>query len=253
MPSLVTALIVSLIIISMLDPSGRHGAYRAPVTGVLGTFLYGLGMVMLSLPSAIITCAFPSLSPPSWLIYHRPVRDVQRMKCSSLLTHVFEWHRAITTPYKLPYFKPIQSLRVLLTPTERRRPWILYLTPGLLLTQLLHVAYVVSALRDNKNIPIHVSLQTFILGPLHRFLVPMKSEFGIAHPDTTPLKLAIYFAVVVTSTIILTPLEVITTRLAIQRNHASSEYNSVSQEVEGEAEEVPEFVGVEDVIGYVET
>ncbi|KAJ7218011.1 hypothetical protein GGX14DRAFT_599126 [Mycena pura] len=194
MPSLVTALIVSLIIISMLDPSGRHGAYRAPVTGVLGTFLYGLGMVILSLPSAIIT--------------------------------------SITTPYKLPYLKPIQSLRVLLTPTERRRPWILYLTPGLLLTQFLHVAYV-----------------TLILGPLHRFLVPMKSEFGIAYPDTTPLKLAIYFAVVLTSTIVLTPLEVITTRLAIQRNHASSEYNSVSQEVEGEAEEVPEFVGVEDVIG----
>ena len=134
----------ALIIISMLDPSGRHGAYRAPVTGVLGTFLYGLGMVILSLPSAIITCAFPSLFPPSWLIYHRPVRDVQRMKCSSLLIHVFKWHRAITTPYKLPYLKPIQSLRVLLTPTERRRPWILYLTPGLLLTQFLHVAYVVS-------------------------------------------------------------------------------------------------------------
>lgn len=54
------------------------------------------------------------------------------------------------------------------------------------------------------------------------------------------------------ATVILAPLEVIATRLAIQRNHASSEYNSVSQETEGDGEENVEYSGaVEDVIGYV--
>ncbi|KAJ6625588.1 mitochondrial carrier domain-containing protein [Mycena sp. CBHHK59/15] len=195
MPTFFTTLTVSLVILIFLD-THRHGAYRAPAAGVLGTLFYSIGMMILSLPSAIIT------------------------------------YRSITTPLKLPYFKPIKSLRVLLTPTEMRRPWIIYFTPGLLLAESLHVAYV-----------------TLILGPLHRFLVPLNSGPGVSYPEISPVKLAIYFAVVLVSTAILTPLEVIATRLAIQRNHSSSEYNSVSQEVEGEAEEA-EFAGAEeDVIG----
>ncbi|KAL6302114.1 hypothetical protein BKA93DRAFT_818693 [Sparassis latifolia] len=58
-------------------------------------------------------------------------------------------YRSITTPHKLPYFRPVYSL--LLTPTERRKPWILYLTPGLLLSQILHVvctAFILRALRS---------------------------------------------------------------------------------------------------------
>ncbi|KAJ7770182.1 hypothetical protein DFH07DRAFT_735542 [Mycena maculata] len=198
-PTFLTALVVSLALLTFLDaPRHRHGAYRAPVAGVLGTLLYSVGMMVLSLPSAIITC------------------------------------KSITTPHKLPYLNPIKSLRVLLTPTEMRRPWILYLTPGLLFAECLHVAYI-----------------TLILGPLHRLLVPMTAgPGGLAYPEITPVKLGVYFAVVIVSTGVLTPLEVIATRLAIQRNHAAAEYNSVSQEVDGEAEEVPEFAGAEeDVIG----
>ncbi|KAJ6586982.1 hypothetical protein DFH09DRAFT_1142173 [Mycena vulgaris] len=197
MPTFLTTLTVSIAILTFLDTSHRHGAYRAPVAGVLGTLFYGIGMMILSLPSAIIT------------------------------------YRSITTPHKLPYFKPIKSLRVLLTPTEMRRPWILYLTPGLLLAECSHVAYV-----------------TLVLGPLHRLLVPMIEGPGILYPDISPVKLSFYFVVVLVSTGILTPLEVIATRLAIQRNHASAEYNSVTQEVDGETEEVAEFAGAEeDVIG----
>lgn len=122
----------------------------------------------------------------------------------------------------------------MLTPTERRRPWILYLTPGLLAAEVLHIGIVVLG-----------------LGPLHRILLPdLSSQSGIPYRDISPWRLSIYFAVVLITTGILTPLEVIATRLAIQRNHASSEYNSVSQEVEGDAEDVGEFAGAEeDVIG----
>ncbi|KAJ7680385.1 hypothetical protein DFH06DRAFT_1265406 [Mycena polygramma] len=197
MPTLLTATTVSLAILTFMDaPSARHGSYRAPAAGVLGTLLYSLLMMLLSLPSAIIT------------------------------------YRAITTPHKLPYLHPMKALRVLLTPTERRRPWIIYLTPGLLLAQCSHVAYV-----------------TLILAPLHRLLVPM-SEGPVPYPEISPIKLTVYFGVVLISTGILTPLEVISTRLAIQRNQGSAEYNSVSQEVEGDAEEVAEYAGAEeDVIG----
>lgn len=130
----------------------------------------------------------------------------------------------------------MQNLRILLTPTERRRPWILYLTPGLLAAEVLHIILVVLG-----------------LGPLRRLLVPAlsaKSDKTLA--DISIIKLSIYFVIVILSTAILTPLEVIATRLAIQRNHASSEYNSVTQEVDGDAEETAEFSGAEeDVIGLV--
>lgn len=63
------------------------------------------------------------------------------------------------------------------------------------------------------------------------------------------LNLIIYSGFIVLGALILTPLEVIATRLAIQRNHASAEYNSVSQEAGGEVENVPEYGGDEDVIG----
>ncbi|KAJ7188173.1 hypothetical protein C8R46DRAFT_1053911 [Mycena filopes] len=197
MPTFLAALAISLVILTFMDTSSpRHGQYRAPVAGILGTFFYSISMMIFSLPITIIT------------------------------------YRAITTPHKLPYFQPAKSLRVLLTPTERRRPWIIYTTPGLFLTQCLHVAYV-----------------TLCLSPLHRILVPMHEE-GVSYPQLSPVKLALYFVVVIFSAGILTPLEVMATRLAIQRNQASAEYNSVSQEVDGDAEDVPEFAGAEeDVIG----
>ncbi|KAJ6499244.1 hypothetical protein C8R45DRAFT_981678 [Mycena sanguinolenta] len=200
MPQLITALTVSLAILTFMDsPSHRHGSYRAPTAGILGTFLYSIMMMLISLPSAIIT------------------------------------YRAVTTPHKLPYFGLMKSLRVLLTPTERRKPWLIYFTPGLLASQSLHVAYV-----------------TLILAPLHRLLVPMAEvgAGGVVFPEISPVKLSIYFLVVIVSAAILTPLEVMSTRLAIQRNQASAEYNSVSQEVDGDAEEVAEYAGAEeDVIG----
>lgn len=125
---------------------------------------------------------------------------------------------------------------MLLTPTERRRPWILYLTPGLLTTQVCHIAYVVLALRSFRHL-----------------LLPRLSQPGVpSKKDFSTVSLSIYFIVVLFSTVVLTPLEVIATRLAIQRNHASPEYNSVVQEEEGDAEEHAEYSGAEeDVIGCV--
>lgn len=127
------------------------------------------------------------------------------------------------------------SLRILLTPTERRRPWILYLTPGLMAAELLHISLVVLG-----------------LGPLRRLMLPELSKPDLTWADLSLPKLVIYLVIVALSTAVLSPLEVIATRLAIQRNHASSEYNSVSQEVESDNDESAEFAGVdEDVIGSV--
>lgn len=154
--------------------------------------------------------------------------------------HSLMIHRSITTPYRLPWFNPVYSLRVLLTPTERRKPWIIYFTPGLFAAQFLHLAY-----------------KIIFIGSLRRLLLPSLpiGEDGRIG-DISFWKLGIMLAIGLVSTVILCPLEVIASKLAIQRNHAAPEYNSVAQEVEDDAlnnEEYAEYSGAEeDVIGSVE-
>lgn len=112
------------------------------------------------------------------------------------------------------------------------------MTPGLLAAEVLHITYVV------------IGLRTFRI-----LLLPALSDPETATPDQISIpKLVIYLSVVVLSTIVLCPLEVIATRLSVQRNHASAEYNSVAQEIDGDAEDVADYAGAEeDVIGYVRT
>jgi len=198
MPTAISTFFVSVVILLALDTDQpRHGKYRAPETGILGTLFYSLAMLIISLPTAILT------------------------------------YRSITTPHKLSYYNLRGALRTLLTPTECRRPWILYLTPGLMAAETIHICLVV-----------------LFLGPLRRLLLPGISDPALKPGDISLVRLVIYLVILCTSVLALTPLEVIATRLAIQRNHASAEYNSVSQEVEGDAEENVEYAGAEeDVIG----
>lgn len=144
---------------------------------------------------------------------------------------------AITTPYRLPYFRPVYSLRVLLTPTERRRPWVIYTTPGLFAAQFLHLAY-----------------KIIFVGSLKALLLPSSDESGDKHLlNANPIAIGVMITIGLFSTAILCPLEVIASKLAIQRNHAAPEYNSVSQEIEDDGitpEEYVEYAGEdEDVIG----
>ena len=63
-----------------------------------------------------------------------------------------------------------------------------------------------------------------------------------------------FFVLALASTAILAPLQVIAIRLATQRNHTTPEFNSVSQEEEGDTEGTLEYSGMdEDVIRYVLT
>lgn len=170
----------------------------------------------------------------SYHYYHLSVS--RRLYCLSVpfIDVIFS---SITTPHKLGFFDLTKALHTILTPTERKKPWILYLTPGLLAAEMLHIGVV-----------------TLILSPFHRLLLPTigKPIFSLDLTEISLWKVAVYFVIVTLATAILAPLEVIATRLAIQRNHASSEYNSVSQETEGDGEESVEYSGaVEDVIGYV--
>ncbi|KAG1732214.1 mitochondrial carrier [Suillus paluster] len=199
MPSLLSSLVITFFLVIFLSDSNlRHGTYSAPDAGAVGILFYSIFAMLVSLPQVIIT------------------------------------NRAITTPHKLPYLNAIYSLRVLLTPTERRKPWILYLTPGLLAVQVAHIAYVVLGLRT-----------------IRQLLLPGLANPGFPNRDEiSPVKATIFLVIALLSTAILTPLEVIAIRLSIQRNHAAPEFNSISQEEDGDAEEATEYAGAdEDVIG----
>ncbi|TCD69808.1 hypothetical protein EIP91_006121 [Steccherinum ochraceum] len=200
MPSLIETTFLTLFAVIALNGNPRqHGRTTPPESGIIGTLIYAAFSIILSMPATILT------------------------------------YRAITTPYKLPYFRLMYSLRILLTPTERRRPWILFLTPGLFLAQFLRSAYLIIVLRT-----------------IRRFLVPTTSDTTSGF-EIHPIKFTVYAVIAILSTAVLCPLEVMTTKLAIQRNHAAAEYNSVEQEVEPDAvsgEEYVEYSGAEeDVIG----
>ncbi|KAH9018501.1 hypothetical protein EDB85DRAFT_2012468 [Lactarius pseudohatsudake] len=198
-PTLLSNVVHSHFSAIFLDASSlrKHGIYNSFATKIWGTLLYSIFSMIISLPAMIIT------------------------------------YRSIITPYQLPYSPPLLSLRVLLTPTERRKPWVLYLTPGLLAAELLHITYAVVGL------PI-----------LRHLLLPSLSHVGDPVPyDLYPRSLTIYLAISLFSTAILCPLEVISTRLAVQRNHDSAEFNSVAQEKVGGTKDLPEYSPDEDVIG----
>ncbi|KAH9028515.1 mitochondrial carrier [Lactarius hengduanensis] len=197
-PTLLSNVVHSHFSAIFLDASSprKHGIYNSPATKIWGTLLYCILLPLVSLPPMIIT------------------------------------YRSIITPYQLPYFRPLHSLRVLLTPMERRKPWVLYLTPGLLAAELLHITYAVVGLRI-----------------LRHLLLPSLSHVDASVPQDFYRRLTIFLAISLFSTAILCPLEVISIRLAVQRNHESAEFNSVTQEKVGDTKDLPEYSPDEDVIG----
>lgn len=199
MPSVLSTVAIMLFLLvlpdtSLSNPSG-HRKYSAPINGLWNRLAYSLFMMIISLPVVIIT------------------------------------NRSITTPFRLPWINGLFSLRALLTSSERRRPWLLFLTPGLLVSEALRILYVV-----------------LVLDPLHSLIFPPQP----IHDDGAPLtfkyftlpRLSLYMLLVFVSTVIIVPLEVISTRLSIQRNHASADF-----EDENTTLDAPYAGADEDVIG----
>jgi hypothetical protein len=115
---------------------------------------------------------------------------------------------AITTPHKLPWFAPLRSLQILLTPTEFYKPWKIYRAPGLVPARLIHVLWLAIIQRTVRRLLLPG------LDPMERS-GDHKTTGEKWNIDTSALIVYIIF-VVFSSIFILTPLEVMTTRLTIQ-------------------------------------
>jgi len=188
-----TAFLLVLPNISLSDPGGLS-KYYAAVSGWWDRLAFSLFTMFIGLPFVIIT------------------------------------NRSITTPFRLPWVNGLLSLRVLLTASERRRPWLIFLTPGLLVSETLKILYVV-----------------LVVDPLRSFILPrplFRYYYGFSFEHITLPRLSLYILLVFVTTVIIAPLEVISARLSIQRNHVS-----VDLEDESPAPDAP-YAGVEeDVIG----
>ncbi|KAH7101864.1 mitochondrial carrier [Auriculariales sp. MPI-PUGE-AT-0066] len=160
-------------------------------------------------------------------------------------------NRTIVTPHKLPTWRPLFALRILLTQHERSQPWILFLTPGLALAQSLRVLWIVLVQHTARRWLLPSSfIVNDLIGQNRRFRRPA---------DFTTGRFTAYFLVLALSTPILTALQVMITRLSLQRNHVSDNGFTVVPQDEnarssvrghGAAGEDIEFAGLdEDVVG----
>ncbi|KAL7409242.1 mitochondrial carrier, partial [Mrakia frigida] len=157
-------------------------------------------------------------------------------------------NRAITTPYILP--TDLRSFRVslsaLFTPHEREKPWVLYLTPGLLASTAAFVFWTVFVMRIVRS----------VILPADVIVLPEDGEDFPAENPTANLEFSafryfLFFFVRPLSTLVLTPLEVISTRLSLQRNHTSA-YSALPSSSAPTSEDIalPYFAEGEDVVGF---
>ncbi|KAI5121563.1 hypothetical protein M0805_000744 [Coniferiporia weirii] len=201
MPGFISTIVIMAFVAvlpgAFLGRTSGHNKYTAPVAGVWNRLFYSLFMMAISLPVTIIT------------------------------------NRSITTPFKLPWFKGVYSLRILLTTTERKRPWTIFLTPGLLASEALRVAYII-----------------LFMDPLRLAILPPASPTE-ANPFTrhSVARLSLYLGLAFISMIIIAPIEVVSTRLSIQRNHDYSAFSAVGQDEDANVNDVVYSASDEDVIG----
>ncbi|KZV68452.1 hypothetical protein PENSPDRAFT_513891 [Peniophora sp. CONT] len=198
---------------------GWPGLYR----GLMPTLLFD---VVIALLERLVL--YGSLAGRIWIAFGAPglgYRGIILLYISIPLSIIKA--RAITTPHRVGYFTPERSLRVLLSHTERRRPWILYFTPGLLIAVTINIAYTFG-LR---------ALRTALFGGPS---TSDKTYWGFYLVHTTWLRLGMFYGTILAASLVLCPLEVATVRLSVQRNH----------DAEGDAEEttVPYASADEDVL-----
>ncbi|KNZ81337.1 hypothetical protein J132_02027 [Termitomyces sp. J132] len=201
---------------------GWAGFYKGAVPELLTG---GLLLVLLTIVPILL---YGTDSPGTW----PDKAKLEALGCATLLISLpitVLTYRIIVTPHKLSWLGLRQSLCTVLTPTERTRPWMLYQTPGLLVAQLLNAVVT----------PSLMVFQRFVLPDIPRSRGEIDFRFI--------LQFSVYVILIILETSIVVPLQIISTRLALQRNHASQTH---SQDGTNGIESVlPVYSAEEDVIG----
>ena len=203
-PSLAASNLILLFVIIWMGTTmtGFGSTYTVPIQRTFDIAVYALFLTVFTVPMTVIVNRYVVPAPP------------HSLQCTTTQLR----RSAITTPHKLPWFAPLRALQILLTPTEFYKPWKIYLAPGLIPARMIHVLWLVVVQRSVRSL--------LIPG-----LIPTDGSDGsggsgdkpdadkwynpFAHVSTFAL-IAYLLFVVLSSIFVLTPLEVMTTRLTIQ-------------------------------------
>ncbi|KAJ7231414.1 hypothetical protein B0H12DRAFT_1146655 [Mycena haematopus] len=166
---------------------GWAGLYK----GIMPTLITSLIAVVVVAPVSVVLLQFqdptaprPHFSLVPWTVgFGLSVIPALLLVPMQIITN-----RAMTTPHKLAAFAPRAALRVLLSPAERAQPLRLYLAPGVALA---------------------IALETLI--------APLPNVLRLATTGSLALVLGTAVPAVVLTTALVTPLEVLTARLTLQR------------------------------------
>ncbi|KAL7410766.1 hypothetical protein BDY24DRAFT_417620 [Mrakia frigida] len=133
-------------------------------------------------------------------------------------------NRSIVTPHLLSW-NPMKAGRIILTPFERSRPWVLFKAPGLLVVTFVQVAWMAVVSKGVKTL-----------------LLPEIVNFGSPETKETPYlaaRLAVFVAFQLLSTFLICPLSVLAVRLSIQRqNNGQTPVDQIPSEYAGKEEDV---------------
>jgi len=171
--------------------------YTVALQSTLDIAIYAAFLTVLTVPMTVILNRY--VCPPAFADFITPLHKVRLS--------------AITTPHKLPWFAPLRSLQILLTPTEFSKPWKIYLAPGLIPARMIHVLWLVVIQRTVR------SLLLPSLVPAGNIGGGKTGDERVYNPfaNVNIFALFAYIIFVVLSCIfVVTPLEVMTTRLTIQ-------------------------------------
>ncbi|KAJ7261827.1 hypothetical protein B0H12DRAFT_993977, partial [Mycena haematopus] len=186
---------------------GAEGLTRGlmPTIGALLFYMifwaFGISKLYVS-PSPPIDPRSPLLSLISTLIYTVFLVTTMTYPCRS----------AITSPRKLDVLNAREALHILFSVHERKKPWVILQTPGLLPAMF-----------------VNLGVYNFFTEPLSTILLPFHGNFSTAE---YAIRIAGVVLVALLGTIVRAPLEVITTRLALQRNYGGIKYVDESTGVE---------------------
>jgi len=203
MPAFVSTILLTLWALLTIPGHAKYqprSQMHVPSTGIFRGLLYGMGALVVGIPYEIL------------------------------------FNRAVCTPHRLPWFQPTEALRIILTPYERRKPWVLYLTPGLLAARIAILVWVVAVARTVRGM----------------LLPSLANGLGSAHDEEDQNRmtkylnmtnLTIFILFSVSSTAVLCPLEVLATRLSVQRNHPRTDADCA---IDGLADPAAEYIGEEE-------
>ena len=109
-------------------------------------------------------------------------------------------------------------MEALFTDHERKKPWVLWLTPGFLPAILLHIL-----------------LRILVFRHLRQIIEPDQRNWPVHFDGIFYLRMCATMLLVAVFSVILAPLDVIVTRLAIQRNYGNPKIDPASEVLEVEA------------------